>query len=75
MGLTDLFEVCLLPLAIEGGRCLFYLSCVSGVYLLIRGDAGGSIKKIKTATVGYIVLTSLKNFVRLIDRIVAQIQF
>lgn len=75
MGLATIFENCLLPLAIEGGKCLFYLTCVSGIYVLIRGNASESIKKIKTASIGYILLRSIKNFVNLIDRIADTIQF
>ncbi|MEG0086548.1 MAG: hypothetical protein RR817_08750 [Niameybacter sp.] len=75
MGLAQIFEDCLLPLAVEGGKCLFYITCVSGIYVLIRGNASESIKKIKTATIGYILLRTIKNFVDLIDRIADTIQF
>ena len=75
MGLADVFENCLLPLAAEGGKCLFYITAVSGIYVLIRGNASESIKKIKTATIGYILLKTIKSYVSLIDRIAANIKF
>lgn len=75
MGLATIFEQCLLPLAIEMGKCLFYIAAVSGIYVLIRGNASESIKKVKTSTIGYILLRSIKNYVDLIDRIVDNINF
>ena len=36
MGLSAIFDNCLLPLAIEGGKCIFKLMLISGTYLLIR---------------------------------------
>lgn len=75
MGLAQIFEEVLLPLAVEGGKCLFYISAVSGIYVLIRGNASESIKKVKTATIGYILLRMIKNYVALIDRITNNINF
>ncbi len=74
MGLDTIFTESLLPLAIEGGKCLFYISMVSGIYVLIRGNCSDSIKKIKTATIGYFLLKMVKNYVALIDRIASNIK-
>lgn len=75
MGLAKVFEDCLLPIAFEMGKCLFYLTIVSGVYVLIRGNASESIKKIKTATIGYVMLRCVVAFVNLVDRIADTIKF
>lgn len=75
MGLAELFENLLLPLAIEGGKCLLYVSLVSGVYVLIRGSVSDSVKKIKTATIGYFFLRMIKSYVDLIDKLASNMQF
>lgn len=75
MGLAKLFEECLLPIAFEMGKCLFYLTIISGVYVLIRGNTSDSIKKIKTSTIGYVMLRCVVGFVNLVDRIADTIKF
>lgn len=75
MGLDVAFENALLPLAISGGKCLFYLASISGIYCLIRGNGSEAIKKIKMSCTGYIMLTMIKEFVNLIDKLAATIHF
>lgn len=75
MGLDVAFENAILPLLVEGGKCIFYLSVVSGIYVLIRGNASESIKKIKMSVIGYIMLTMIRKFVVLIDKLAANINF
>lgn len=75
MGLDMAFENALLPLAIAGGKCLFYLSTISGIYCLIRGNGSESVKKIKMSITGYVMLTMIREFVNLIDRLAATIHF
>lgn len=73
--LSIAFEECLLPLAFDAGRCLFYLTIISGVYVLIRGNASEAIKKIKMSTTGYVILRCVVAFVNLVDRIADGIKF
>lgn len=73
MGLDAIFDKTLLPLAQEFGACLFKLTLISGVYVLIRGNASESIKKVKTSTIGYVLLKTIKTYVDLIDQIAANI--
>lgn len=75
MGLGGVFDNCLLPLAIEAGTCLFKITLISGIYVLIRANAHEGIRKIKMASIGYVLLKSINNYVRLIDRICASIKF
>ena len=75
MGLTQVFDKCLLPLAIEAGTCIFKITLISGVYVLLRANTSEGIKKIKVASIGYVLLKSIGNYVKLIDRICANIQF
>lgn len=75
MGLDIAFENALLPIAISGGKCLFYLASISGIYCLIRGNGSEAIKKLKSSIVGYVMLTMIKEFVDLIDKLAATIHF
>lgn len=75
MGLSTAFEDAILPIFVEMGKCLFYLSVMSGIYVLIRGNASESIKKIKMSIIGYTALTLIKQFVNLIDKLAANIHF
>lgn len=75
MGLSELFDQVLIPIAEEGGKCLFKLILVGGVYTLMRGSASESIKKIKMATIGYILLNTIQQYVKLIDRLADTIKF
>lgn len=75
MGLDTLFDKALLPIALTGGKCIFKLMLVSGAYVLMRGNASESIKKIKSATLGYVLLKTIQQYVLLIDSIAASIQF
>lgn len=75
MGLDTLFDDILLPIAMTGGKCIFKLMLVSGAYILMRGNASESIKKVKSATIGYILLKTIQQYVQLIDSIVATIKF
>lgn len=75
MGLGQVFDNCLLPLAIEAGTCIFKITLISGIYVLMRANTHEGIKKIKVASVGYVLLKSIGNYVRLIDRICEGIKF
>ena len=75
MGLEVLFDKYLYPLALEGGKCIFKLMLVSGAYILMRGSGSESIKKIKSSTIGYILLKTIASYVRLIDNIADSIEF
>lgn len=75
MGLLSAFDQCLLPLAFEAGTCLFKITLISGVYVLIRANAHEGIKKIKMASIGYVLLKSINNYIKLIDRICENINF
>lgn len=75
MGLSQVFETAILPLCFDMGKCMFYITIISGVYVLIRGNVHESIKKIKTATIGYVILRCVVSFVNLVDRIADTIKF
>lgn len=76
MGLVEIFNEVFLPLVYEAGRCLFSITLISGVYVLIRAhNASESIKKIKTSTIGYFLLKSINSYIDLIDRISNEISF
>lgn len=75
MGLLSAFDGWLMPLAMEAGTCLFKLTLISGIYVLIRANAHEGIKKIKTASIGYVLLRSIGSYIRLIDSICNNIKF
>lgn len=75
MGLGQVFDQCLLPLAIEAGTCIFKITLISGVYILLRANTHEGIKKIKIASIGYVLLRSIDSYVKLIDNICASIKF
>lgn len=75
MGLGSVFDQFLIPLAVEAGTCIFKITLISGIYILIRSNAHEGIKKIKTATIGYVLLKSINNYVKLIDNICSNIKF
>ena len=75
MGLSAIFDNCLLPLAIEGGKCIFKLMLISWTYLLIRGNVSESVKKVKMATIGYVLLGTIRKYVELVDSIIDGLSF
>ena len=75
MGLANAFESSILPIFFDFGKCLFYVSIISGVYMLIRGNGSESIKKIKTSIIGYVAMRCTIAFVNLVDRIADTIKF
>ena len=44
MSLSKVFKDCLLPLSVECGKCLFYITVVSGICVLVGGKNGKSVK-------------------------------
>ena len=75
MGLSSLFDSKLLPLAVDAGVCIFKLMLVSGAYILMRGGASDAIKKVKSATLGYLLLKIISTYVKVIDTIADGIEF
>lgn len=75
MGLANAFESGILPIFFDFGKCLFYTSIISGVYMLIRGNGSESVKKIKTSIIGYVAMRCVVAFVNLVDKIADGIQF
>lgn len=75
MGLQQAFDRILLPMAIEAGTCIFKLTLISGIYILMRSNTSEAIKKIKTASIGYVLLKSINSYITLIDNICSTIKF
>lgn len=75
MGLAQIFETTIMPIIWDGGKCLFYITLVSGIYAFIRGSASDSIRKIKVSIIGYVLLQFIIELVGLIDKLSATIHF
>ena len=75
MGLSAIFVKCRLPLDMEGGKCICKLMLISGKYIVIRGNGPESVKKVKMATIGYVLLGTIRKYVELVDSIIDGISF
>lgn len=65
----------ILPIAFDIGKCIFITTTIGGVYILIRGNQSEAIKKIKNATVGYVILKLILAFTELVDKVTSELHF
>ena len=69
IGLFDAFRVSIIPIFMEIGKVLLYVSVFYGAYHIIRSQYQRGVDKIKWAAIGYIILQMTDAFVKIVDNI------
>lgn len=69
IGLFSAFRSSIVPIFMEIGKVLLYVSVFYGAYHIIRSQYTKGVEKIKWAAIGYIMLQMTDAFVSIIDKI------
>jgi hypothetical protein len=75
VGLYSAFYGALMPVLQDIGKIMFMTSTVYGTYYIMRMKYGEGANMIKYAAIGYICLSLTDKFIRLVDKIVANMKF
>lgn len=72
--ISQTFNQHLMPIMIDIGRTIFMCTTAYATYYLMRKQYREGVERIKAAAIGYICLSGMNLFIRIVDQVASSVK-